>query len=472
MRLLSALALLTALTSVHAAHAQQCQANLATLRGLAPFSTLTGTSAGIAALEADAKNSALIQTHTSTQPQLQADSGPMEQALRDAFLTLTNATQLADGLGTSLGGAYQKQTVYIEGKDFESSHGPNITDNLGKLFGYSVAFTGGSGGAGKRFFADGTFKCDDPAGAGTVTQAAGIFKQDRGVSDVFGNFYRFPADGPHNPRPFQTASYFAIFSGDDYFGHPTNNVEWLCGRGQTHTPCVKEVPNPDSQSMGMNLQKSPSFPSGHTIYGYTGAVLLGIMVPERYPQEVVRAAEYGNGRIILGAHYAMDVIAGRTVALYDLAHLLSNDPDYVGRTVPRVATIADYKKALDDARTDLRAALQSGTGMSIADAAAKDSSRFADAATNEAFYEFTQTYNLSVVYPAQSGKTEDFAQLAPEAGTLLTAAFPNLTLEQADKILTDTEGPGGGFLDDGKSPLGIYSRIDLYKATLQAQAAK
>jgi hypothetical protein len=32
-----------------------------------------------------------------------------------------------------------------------------------------------------------------------------------------------------------------------------------------------------------------------------------------------------------------------------------------------------------------------------------------------------------------------------------------------------TEGPGGGFLDNG-SAFGIYSRLDLYKAAEQAAA--
>jgi hypothetical protein len=42
-----------------------------------------------------------------------------------------------------------------------------------------------------------------------------------------------------------------------------------------------------------------------------------------------------------------------------------------------------------------------------------------------------------------------------------------LTLEQADQILTETEGPGGGFLDDGSS-FGVYSRINLYAAAGRA----
>ncbi len=46
-------------------------------------------------------------------------------------------------------------------------------------------------------------------------------------------------------------------------------------------------------------------------------------------------------------------------------------------------------------------------------------------------------------------------------------AFPSLTLDQANKILTETEGPGGGFLDGGSS-FGIYSRLNLYAAAKRA----
>jgi hypothetical protein len=42
-----------------------------------------------------------------------------------------------------------------------------------------------------------------------------------------------------------------------------------------------------------------------------------------------------------------------------------------------------------------------------------------------------------------------------------------LTLEQADQILTETEGPGGGFLDNG-TPFGVYSRLNLFAAAGRA----
>jgi hypothetical protein len=113
--------------------------------------------------------------------------------------------------------------------------------------------------------------------------------------------------------------------------------------------------------------------------------------------------------------------------------------------------------------------LQATCGNTIAVCASEDIGRLSNAAANEAFYATTQTYNLPVVYPQNASKIEGVFKLAPEAGYLLTVAFPSLTLQQADQILTDTEGPGGGFLDDG-SAFGVYSRINLYAASGRAAA--
>ena len=113
--------------------------------------------------------------------------------------------------------------------------------------------------------------------------------------------------------------------------------------------------------------------------------------------------------------------------------------------------------------------MQAACGKAIADCAREDNGRLNNPVANEAFYASTQTYNLPVVYPRQATAEENVGKLAPEAGYLLTIAFPSLTLEQADQILTETEGPGGGFLDNG-SIFGIYSRLNLYAAAGRAAA--
>jgi hypothetical protein len=270
---------------------------------------------------------------------------------------------------------------------------------------------------------------------------------------VFGKAYRLPAGSPNadaygTSRPYPTEPTTTRYFGLDYLNEPSDNYVY------DHGPV-------------MNLTNSPSYPSGHTTYGYTGAILLAVLVPERYAQMVARGAEYGNDRIIVGAHYAMDVLGGRALALYDMAHLLANDPAYLGLSVRGANPIKDFQAAVKAARTELQTVLQSGCGNTISACASEDLSRFNDDTANEAFYESTQTYSLGVVYRKTAGTVEDVEKLAPEAGYLLTQAFPALSLQQADKILTETEGPGGGFLDNG-SAFGVYSRLDLHAAARRA----
>jgi hypothetical protein len=274
----------------------------------------------------------------------------------------------------------------------------------------------------------------------------------RGILDIFGVAYHLPAGSKNagsygNARPFQTMSELTTYDGKDFFGTASNNALWLKGPSQ-------------------NLVNSPSYPSGHTTHGYAEGVLLALLIPERYPQMVARAAEYGNSRIVIGAHYAMDVIGGRTLALYDLAQLLANKPGYVGASRAGIR-IDDFRKEVIDARPDVAKSLAEDCGGSVPECADRDSSRFADSITNTLLVEATQAYELPTVFPERANQLEDVKKFAPEAGYLLTTAFPYLTLAQADDILTATEGPGGGFLDNGTT-FGIYSRLDLYRAAEKA----
>jgi hypothetical protein len=163
----------------------------------------------------------------------------------------------------------------------------------------------------------------------------------------------------------------------------------------------------------------------------------------------------------------MDVLGGRTLATYDLARLLANDPANGGRTLRHAPVVTDYQAAFKAAHLDLRSALEAGCGNTIALCAGEEIGRLSSPAMSEAFHAVTQTYGLPVVHPETAAVLEDVGKLAPEAGYLLTTAFPSLTLDQANRILTETEGQGGGFLDDGSS-FGVYSRLNLYAAAVRA----
>jgi hypothetical protein len=436
----------------------QTATNLAALRGLAPVSALSNTPDGQAALAANFTVTGGIQTGAIRQPTLLPFAEQQQQALRDAFITDRNLAQLADGFGTTLGAAYQARAHYVD-----RNNATRISDAMAEVIAYANSTSGSDSNAGKYFFANGTTDGKKPVS----DEALAIFTNVHGAPDPFGLAYGRPAGTPGadafgDPRPFQTEPTIASIVGLDYFNVPASNDVY--NRGPI-----------------MNLINSPSFPSGHTTYGYMGSLLLAVLVPDRYQEMVVRAAEYGNDRIIIEAHYAMDVLGGRTVATYDLAHLLANDPAYMNRPLKNVAmitatsepqvpvTIADFRAAVAKARTDLTQALEAACGNTVAVCARQDTGRFNAPAMNDAFYAVTQTYGLSAAHPETADKVEDVGALAPEAGYLLTVAFPKLSLEEANRILTDTEGPGGGFLDDG-SAFGVYSRLNLYAASGRAAA--
>ena len=460
--------LLALMTSVAVADAQTAT-NLAALRGLAPVSSLANTTEGKAALASNFTVTGGIQTGAIRQPTLLPFAEQQQQALRDAFITDGNLAQLADGLGTTLGAAYQARAHYLDRERFTS-----VSEAVAKLIAYANSTSGSDSNAGKYFFANGTTNGKKPVS----DEALAIFKDVGGAPDPFGLAYGRPggtpgADAFGDSRPFQTETTVLPIVALDYFNVPAGNDVYNRG------PIT-------------NLINSPSFPSGHTTYGYMGSLLLAVLVPDRYQEMVVRAAEYGNARIIMGAHYAMDVLGGRTVATYDLAHLLANDPLYyqdlknetgqgealgcegtkcmqVVMFAPQILRTSGFQAKVAAARADLTKALEAACGDTIAACARQDTGRFNAPAMNEAFYASTQTYGLPVVHPETADKVEDVGALAPEAGNLLTAAFPKLSLEEANRILTETEGPGGGFLDDG-SGFGVYSRLNLYAAAGRAAA--
>ncbi len=442
---LSAVLLAASLCGSVAACAQS-RANLAALAGLAPFAALPATPAGRAALAANLRVTGDIQTGARTPPLLVPFAQQEEQALRDAFITIADLGDLADGLGTTLGPVWRAHGDYSAPKTY-ATVSPEVTS----LLAYTLAIVEGDSQAAKYFFANETIDGTTPVSPA----AAALITREHGTADVFGRSYGVPAGSAGaNPfgdsRPYQTEHRVRHDDGTDYFRQPSSNTAYLSGPTE-------------------NLIRSPAFPSGHTAYGVTGALLLGFLVPDRFPQEIARATEYGLDRVVLGAHYAMDVIGGRTLAYYDIAQLLANDSDYVGQKTRRGGTVTDYPAALAAARRTALPVLAQGCATTLSACAASDRGRFHDGRADATLVTATLGFGLPVVHAATAGGTEDVAARAPEAGRLLTAAFPWLTLAQADGILTATEGPGGGFLDDG-SRFGLYSRLDLYAAGERALA--
>lgn len=85
----------------------------------------------------------------------------------------------------------------------------------------------------------------------------------------------------------------------------------VCGKG------AAPAPDPDAA-------KRTSYPSGHSSYGWTTALVLAQVSPEKSGAILQRGREYGESRVICGMHFPSDIEAGRTVATAVAARLAAS----------------------------------------------------------------------------------------------------------------------------------------------------
>jgi len=67
-----------------------------------------------------------------------------------------------------------------------------------------------------------------------------------------------------------------------------------------------------------------SYPSGHATYGAACALLWTQLVPEKQAVLFQRGIEYGESRMIVGAHFPSDLLAGRIVATAAMTVMTQN----------------------------------------------------------------------------------------------------------------------------------------------------
>jgi acid phosphatase (class A) len=70
-----------------------------------------------------------------------------------------------------------------------------------------------------------------------------------------------------------------------------------------------------------------SYPSGHATFGYTTAVLLANMLPEKRAAIFARAEVYAEHRIVMGVHFPSDVEAGDVAGTVIAAEIMQ-DPEW------------------------------------------------------------------------------------------------------------------------------------------------
>lgn len=192
-----------------------------------------------------------------------------------------------------------------------------------------------------------------------------------------------------------------------------------------------------------------SFPSGHTNTGYTDALLMAEMVPERFEALVTRGARYGYSRLVLGVHYPLDVMGSRMVAERNVATYLND---------------ARYQVLFNEARDQLRAALEKECGTSLAECARTvgkdDPYRSPDM---KQFYRSTLNYNLP-----KANVKNTAVQVPQGAEILVKTALPHLSDAQIRQLMVKTALPNGYPLS-GNAEQSFWQRLDLTAAYASAK---
>ncbi len=76
-----------------------------------------------------------------------------------------------------------------------------------------------------------------------------------------------------------------------------------------------------------DLRGEGSYPSGHTMRGWTAALLLAEVAPDKANEIFARGWMYGESRVIVGAHWQSDVDASRVAASIGYA-ALQGSPEF------------------------------------------------------------------------------------------------------------------------------------------------
>ena len=93
------------------------------------------------------------------------------------------------------------------------------------------------------------------------------------------------------------------------------------------------------------LEKDPSYPSGHTAIGWGFALILSEVAPDRTDEILARGQAFGDSRIVVNHHWYSDVVWGRSMG---------------AATVARLHADATFRADMDAARDEIAAVRAKG----------------------------------------------------------------------------------------------------------------
>jgi len=126
-----------------------------------------------------------------------------------------------------------------------------------------------------------------------------------------------PIDEQHTPTLYNMlqrtqvdAGHYAVHHAKDHYQRPR---PFMVSGEPTCTP---------DHEPGLRL--NGSYPSGHTAIGWTWALMLAEIAPERATDILKRGRSYGHSRVVCNVHWYSDVVQGQALAASLMAGLNGN----------------------------------------------------------------------------------------------------------------------------------------------------
>jgi acid phosphatase (class A) len=114
----------------------------------------------------------------------------------------------------------------------------------------------------------------------------------------------------------KTAAIFAVVRAEEKYAAKLAKTYFLRNRPWVLDPSLKTCTRSDAPPS--------SYPSGHATMGYSMAVVLAAMAPDKGPALLRRAQIYAENRLACGVHYRSDIVAGQVLGTVVAEELLLN----------------------------------------------------------------------------------------------------------------------------------------------------
>jgi membrane-associated phospholipid phosphatase len=287
----------------------------------------------------------------------------------------------------------------------------------------------------------------------TINQAATRAQSDRAIIDQYGDMsitmsdglgrdlgaiYRTAREAGQLPK---TAALLAKSGGLVGRYSSTNPVKNFYDNPRPYVRFPLMLKYRDKVGGNAWAGKDGSYPSGHTSQAFWQGISLATMLPELAPQILARASDAGNNRIVMGAHYPLDVMAGRMMGQKIVEGRWSD---------------AEFRTLFEQASVELHTVLEAKCGAALEVCIAKDKPYLPTAQALKVYQE-RLTYGFPLV-----GNRGEPVTVPTGAESLLMSSHPDLTPEQRRQVLALTAIGSGSPLDKGAA--GSWQRLDLAAA--------